>query len=128
MNKIFFSLMIAILLGSTIRAYDPLLDPLNDTYVTLYASQRNAEWTVGTFLNVKLSPSVSLQVDFENWIRQFIQSKEAFQPNLIDYGFGLKIDHFGWFHSCLHKIDDKMPDTDAAMDRYPIKNRFYIDI
>lgn len=123
--KIYFFSLILFLFSGFLFAYDPLMDPLNDTYITLYASQRGEEWTVGSFLNIRLAPSLSLQLDSENWLKAFDPQKDVFRPNLIDYGFGLKFDRIGWFHTCMHTISE----SDAGKDsnRLPIKNRIYWD-
>ena len=126
-TKCNLTIIIVMLISGLVYAYDPLMDPLTDTHIKLYTALRDEKWTVGTFLNMRLGRDLSLQVDSENWIQEFLTNRAAFSPNQINYGLGLKFRNFGWFHSCIHFID-KLPfyEGDPAANGYQ-KNRFYVD-
>ena len=85
---------------------------------SFYSASRGKIKTVGQIFTMNFSDKVVISTDFESYINQF--AGDSFQPDMINFGLGVQLGNVGWYHQCLHDIDQYINKY------YPKKNKFYV--
>ena len=74
--------------------------------------------TVGQDVEILILNKITLYTGFESYMKKF--NTTYFSPSIIDYRLGIKIEHLGWEHSCMHSLDS------ISSSQLPIRDRFYL--